>query len=39
MTTGEFSRRSQLSIKALRLYDRQGLLRPAVVDERNGYRG
>lgn len=39
MTTGEFSRRSQLSIKALRLYDRLGLLRPAVVDERNRYRG
>lgn len=38
MTTGEFSRRSQLSIKALRLYDRLGLLRPAVVDGRNGYR-
>lgn len=39
MTTGEFSRRSQLSVKALRLYDRLGLLRPAAVDERNGYRG
>ena len=39
MTTGEFSRRSQLSIKALRLYDRLGLLRPAIVDGRNGYRG
>jgi len=39
MTTGEFSRRSQLSIKALRLYDRLGLLRPAAVDDRNGYRG
>jgi len=38
MTTEEFSRRSQLSIKALRLYDRLGLLRPAIVDERNGYR-
>jgi len=38
MTTGEFSRRSQLSIKALRLYDRLGLLPPADVDERNGYR-
>jgi len=38
MTTGEFSRRSQLSIKALRLYDRLGLLRPAGVDGRNGYR-
>jgi DNA-binding transcriptional MerR regulator len=39
MTTGEFSRRSQLSIKALRLYDRLGLLRPAAVDGHNGYRG
>jgi DNA-binding transcriptional MerR regulator len=39
MTTGEFSRRSQLSVKALRLYDRLGLLRPAAVDGRNGYRG
>jgi DNA-binding transcriptional MerR regulator len=39
MTTGQFSRRSQLSIKALRLYDRLGLLRPAAVDGRNGYRG
>ena len=39
MTTGEFSRRSQLSIKALRLYDQLGLLLPAAVDGRNGYRG
>lgn len=38
MTIGEFSRRSQLSLKALRLYERMGLLRPAAVDERNGYR-
>ena len=38
MTTGEFSRRSQLSIKALRLYGRLGLLRPAAVDGHNGYR-
>jgi DNA-binding transcriptional MerR regulator len=38
MTTGEFSRRSQLSPKALRLYDRLGLLRPAAVDGHNGYR-
>lgn len=38
MTIGEFSRRSQLSLKALRLYERLGLLRPATVDERNGYR-
>src|ERR1051326_7790488 len=38
MTIGEFSRRSQLSLKALRLYERLGLLRPATVDQRNGYR-
>jgi DNA-binding transcriptional MerR regulator len=38
MTIGEFSRRSQLSLKALRLYERLGLLRPAAVDEQNGYR-
>jgi DNA-binding transcriptional MerR regulator len=38
MTIGEFSRRSQLSLKALRLYERLGLLRPVAVDERNGYR-
>jgi len=37
MTSGEFSRRSLLSVKALRLYDRLGLLRPASVGE-NGYR-
>ncbi|WP_123745649.1 MerR family transcriptional regulator [Saccharothrix texasensis] len=35
---GEFSRRSRLSVKALRLYERQGLLRPAEVDTGNGYR-
>jgi DNA-binding transcriptional MerR regulator len=38
LSTGEFSRRSRLSLKALRLYDRLGLLRPAVVDPGNGYR-
>jgi len=36
--TGEFARRSRLSLKALRLYERQGLLRPAAVDAANGYR-
>ncbi|MEU4448234.1 MerR family transcriptional regulator [Actinosynnema sp. NPDC050801] len=36
--TGEFARRSRLSVKALRLYERQGLLRPAQVDAGNGYR-
>ncbi|MFD0207186.1 MULTISPECIES: MerR family transcriptional regulator [Saccharothrix] len=35
---GEFARRSRLSVKALRLYERQGLLRPAVVEPANGYR-
>jgi DNA-binding transcriptional MerR regulator len=38
MTTGEFARRSRLSVKALRLYDRSGLLRPAEVQPGNGYR-
>jgi DNA-binding transcriptional MerR regulator len=33
-----FGRRSRLSMKALRLYDRLGLLTPAEVDERSGYR-
>lgn len=33
-----FGRRSRLSMKALRLYDRIGLLTPAEVDERSGYR-
>ncbi|WP_033439702.1 MerR family transcriptional regulator [Saccharothrix sp. NRRL B-16314] len=35
---GEFARRSRLSVKALRLYERQGLLRPAEIGEGNGYR-
>src|ERR1700685_2906104 len=38
MTIGEFSRRAQLSLKALRLYERLGLLRPVAVDPGNGYR-
>jgi DNA-binding transcriptional MerR regulator len=38
LTIGQFSRRSLLSPKALRLYDRQGLLVPAKVDPGNGYR-
>lgn len=38
LTIGDFARRSQLSPKALRLYDRQGLLVPAEVDARSGYR-
>ncbi|MCR9144778.1 MAG: MerR family transcriptional regulator [bacterium] len=35
---GEFSRLTRLSIKTLRFYDRQGLLKPAVVDSDSGYR-
>src|ERR1700759_2497001 len=35
---GEFARRSRLSPKALRLYDRLGRLRPARVDPDPGYR-
>ena len=38
LTSGGFARRSGLSAKALRLYDRIGLLRPAEVDRANGYR-
>jgi DNA-binding transcriptional MerR regulator len=38
ITIGVFARRSRLSMKALRLYERHGLLMPARVDEHNGYR-
>ncbi len=38
MTIGVFARRSRLSTKALRLYDRIGLLAPAEVDGHSGYR-
>jgi DNA-binding transcriptional MerR regulator len=38
LTIGVFARRSRLSLKALRLYDRLGLLTPAHVDEDTGYR-
>ncbi len=38
MSIGEFSRRSRLSPKALRLYDELGLLAPARVDDSSGYR-
>ncbi|NUW42853.1 MerR family transcriptional regulator [Nonomuraea rhodomycinica] len=38
MTTGEFSARSNLTVKALRLYDTKGLLPPAQVDPRTGFR-
>jgi len=38
LAIGTFGRRSRLSVKALRLYDRTGLLVPAAVDPRTGYR-
>jgi DNA-binding transcriptional MerR regulator len=38
LTSGAFARRSRLSRKALRLYERIGLLVPAEVDGLNGYR-
>ncbi|MFI6578149.1 MerR family transcriptional regulator [Nocardiopsis sp. NPDC050513] len=38
LSIGEFSRVTWLSPKALRLYERRGLLMPCVVDEYTGYR-
>jgi DNA-binding transcriptional MerR regulator len=38
LSIGLFSRRSRLSTKALRLYDRRGVLTPADVDPDTGYR-
>jgi DNA-binding transcriptional MerR regulator len=35
---GEFSRLTQVTVKALRYYDEVGLLQPAAVDELTGYR-
>src|SRR4051794_26463735 len=38
LSIGAFAGRSRLSARALRLYERQGLLLPAKVDDANGYR-
>src|SRR6202167_4687457 len=38
VSIGEFARRARLCIKALRLYDKRGVLMPARVDEASGYR-
>jgi DNA-binding transcriptional MerR regulator len=38
MTIGAFAERTRLSPKALRLYDRLGLLPPARTDPDSGYR-
>ena len=35
---GDFSKLSRVSIKALRLYDEMGLLKPVEVDRFTGYR-
>jgi DNA-binding transcriptional MerR regulator len=38
LSTGEFAHRTRLSVKALRIYDETGLLRPASVDPSTGHR-
>lgn len=38
LSIGRFSQLTRLSVKALRWYDEVGLLRPAAVDPRSGYR-
>ncbi|MER5581116.1 MerR family transcriptional regulator [Streptomyces asoensis] len=38
LTIGAFAARARLTAKALRLYDRLGLLAPAHIDEASGYR-
>ena len=38
VTIGRFSTMTRLSVKALRIYDDMGLLRPAWVDPSSGYR-
>lgn len=35
---GDFAQLTQATVKALRHYDRLGLLKPALVDDVNGYR-
>jgi DNA-binding transcriptional MerR regulator len=38
LSTGEFGDQTRLTLKALRIYDEIGLLRPAEVDQWNGHR-
>jgi DNA-binding transcriptional MerR regulator len=38
LTIGTFATRSRLTLKALRLYDEMGLLKPTAIDPKNGYR-
>jgi MerR family regulatory protein len=38
ISIGEFARRARLTPRALRIYDRIGLLRPVLTDAGTGYR-
>ena len=38
LAIGEFARQARLTIRALRIYDKAGLLRPAAVDPFSGHR-
>jgi DNA-binding transcriptional MerR regulator len=38
LTIGQMAKINAVSIQALRLYDREGLLKPLIVDESSGYR-
>jgi DNA-binding transcriptional MerR regulator len=38
LSIGRFARATRLSLKALRLYARRGILKPCYVDARSGYR-
>ena len=35
---GEFSKMSKVTIKALRYYEKEGLIKPSYIDNNNGYR-
>lgn len=35
---GDFSKMSKVTIKALRYYEKEGLIKPSYIDESNGYR-
>jgi DNA-binding transcriptional MerR regulator len=38
LSIGELAQRTRLTVRALRIYDRTGLLRPVMIDPGNGYR-
>src|SRR5919199_3233571 len=38
LNIGAFARKSRLSMRALRLYEQRGVLKPVRVDPHNGYR-